>query len=323
MSALILSPAPAGADKRAQSRRPATPRRLVFLLGFHAVLAGAFAVAWFSGDEDTYRIHLIAGYAALLALTARFAVAFFNAKGPLAWPRPSRRDFFTWIKAVSTGDRGAWGRRSPALAWAAAALLATVSLAALSGLAADFYPVMEDPHEFFANLALAAVIGHVLLLLGLAGLKKAAAVLAVVLAVSLGTVAPQTAQAQAAQAQTPQQKLLAEYAVAAQAADPAFAGFSAERGQALYLGPHKGGPNGGGKPETPACAACHTQDPRNAGRHVSTGRDILPMALSANPKRFTDRADVEKRFARDCPGVLGRDCSAAEKGDFITYLISR
>lgn len=313
MSALILSPAPAGSDKRAQSRRPATPRRLAFLLGFHAVLAGAFAVAWFSGDEDTYHIHLIAGYAALLALTARFAAAILNAKGPLAWPRPSRRDFFTWIKAVSAGDRGAWARRSPALAWAAAVLLGTVSLAALSGLAADFYPAMEDPHEFFANLALAAVVGHVLLLLGLAGLKKAAAMLAAVLAVSLSA-----GVLQPAQAQTPQQKLLAEYAVAAKAADPAFAGFSAERGQALYLGPHKGG-----KPETPACAACHTPDPRNAGRHVSTGRDILPMALSANPKRFTDRADVEKRFARDCPGVLGRDCGPAEKGDFITYLISR
>lgn len=312
MSALILTPAPT-AENRAQSRRPATPRRLAFLLGFHAVLAGAFAVAWFSGDEDTYRIHLIAGYAALLALTVRFAAAFLNAKGPLAWPRPSRRDFFTWIKAVSAGDRGAWGRRSPALAWAAALLLGAVSLAALSGLAADFFPVMEDPHEFFANLALAAVIGHVLLLLGLAGLKKAAAMLTVALAVSLGTVAPQTAQAQ-----TAPQKLLTEYAAAAKAADPAFAGFSAERGQALYLGPHKGG-----KPETPACAACHTPDPRNAGRHVSTGRDILPMALSANPKRFADRADVEKRFARDCPGVLGRDCSPSEKGDFITYLIGR
>lgn len=312
MSALILTPAPT-AENRAQSRRPATPRRLAFLLGFHAVLAGAFAVAWFSGDEDTYRIHLIAGYAALLALTARFAAAFLNAKGPLAWPRPSRRDFFTWIKAVSTGDRGAWGRRSPALAWAAALLLGAVSLAALSGLAADFFPVMEDPHEFFANLALAAVIGHVLLLLGLAGLKKAAAMLTVALAVSLATVAPQTAHAQ-----TAPQKLLTEYAAAAKAADPAFAGFSAERGQALYLGPHKGG-----KPETPACAACHTPDPRNAGRHVSTGRDILPMALSANPKRFADRADVEKRFARDCPGVLGRDCSPSEKGDFITYLIGR
>lgn len=122
-----------------------------------------------------------------------------------------------------------------------------------------------------------------------------------------------------AAAQAPQQALLAEYAATTRAAEPGFAGFSAERGRALYVGPHVGGK----KPETPACPACHTNDPRQSGRHVSTGRDIQPMALSANPKRFTDKADVEKRFARDCPGVLGRDCTAREKGDFITYLLGQ
>ena len=106
-------------------------------------------------------------------------------------------------------------------------------------------------------------------------------------------------------------------ALAAQAAKetPGFAGFSAERGRALYLGPHTGG-----KAETNACAACHTQTSTATGRHQKTGRDIPPMAVSANPKRFTDPAEVEKRFERDCPNVLGRACTAQEKGDFITYL---
>ncbi|WP_158284134.1 DUF1924 domain-containing protein [Azospirillum sp. TSO22-1] len=105
--------------------------------------------------------------------------------------------------------------------------------------------------------------------------------------------------------------------LAAQAAKetPGFAGFSAERGRALYLGPHAGG-----KAETNACAACHTQTPTATGRHYKTGRDIPPMAVSATPKRFTDPAEVEKRFERDCPNVLGRACTAQEKGDFITYL---
>ncbi|MCG5243695.1 DUF1924 domain-containing protein [Azospirillum doebereinerae] len=94
-----------------------------------------------------------------------------------------------------------------------------------------------------------------------------------------------------------------------------FVGFSAERGGALYLGPHTGG-----KAETNACAACHTPAPTATGRHHKTGRDIPPMAVSANPKRFTDPAEVEKRFERDCPNVLGRACTAQEKGDFITYL---
>lgn len=110
-------------------------------------------------------------------------------------------------------------------------------------------------------------------------------------------------------------KILADYAAQAKTAEPGFSGFSAERGRALYLGPHTGG-----KAETNACAACHTPNPAAVGRHYKTGREIPPMAVSATPKRFTDPAEVEKRFERDCPNVLGRACTAREKGDFITYL---
>ena len=113
--------------------------------------------------------------------------------------------------------------------------------------------------------------------------------------------------------------ILAGYADEARAADGSFAGFSAERGQALYLGPHQGGDN----PQITACAACHTPDPRRPGQHARTGRAIDPMAVSANPARFTDAAEVEKRLSRDCKAVLGRACTAQEKGDFITYLASQ
>ena len=81
------------------------------------------------------------------------------------------------------------------------------------------------------------------------------------------------------------------------------------------MGPHEGG---GG--EADACAACHTPDPRRPGQHVKTGRTIEPMAVSANPARFTDAREVEKRFQRDCKNVLGRACTPAEKGDFLTFL---
>lgn len=112
--------------------------------------------------------------------------------------------------------------------------------------------------------------------------------------------------------------ILDAYARQAKAETPSFDGFSAARGERLYQGPHTGG-----RIETPACAACHTADPRAPGRHVRTGRTIEPMAVSANPRRFTNAADVEKRFARDCPNVLGRPCTAEEKGDFITFLSGR
>lgn len=110
-------------------------------------------------------------------------------------------------------------------------------------------------------------------------------------------------------------KILEAYAAQAKQATPGFAGFSAERGRALYLGPHAGG-----KPETNACAVCHTANPAATGRHYRTGRAIEPMAVAANPSRFTDMAEVEKRFERDCKNVLGRTCTAREKGDFITFL---
>ena len=46
------------------------------------------------------------------------------------------------------------------------------------------------------------------------------------------------------------------------------------------------------------------------------------MAPAANPQRFTDAAKVEKWFRRNCKDVLGRACSAQEKGDVLAYLMS-
>lgn len=112
--------------------------------------------------------------------------------------------------------------------------------------------------------------------------------------------------------------ILQGYAEEAATEDSGFSGFSAERGQSLYMGPHQGG-----NPETDACAACHTADPTAEGRHRKTGRAIEPMAISANPARFTDPEEVEKQFGRDCKNVLGRACTAQEKGDFITFLLGK
>jgi Domain of unknown function (DUF1924) len=94
------------------------------------------------------------------------------------------------------------------------------------------------------------------------------------------------------------------------------AGFSAERGKHFFKSTHTGG-----KPDTHACTACHTRDPRHAGR-TRAGKAIEPMAVSANADRFTDGAKVEKWFRRNCDTVLGRPCTATEKGDVIAYLSS-
>lgn len=111
-----------------------------------------------------------------------------------------------------------------------------------------------------------------------------------------------------------QDAVLAQYKTQAVTADPAFAGFSAKRGADLYMSS-----NSAGGPDTPSCSSCHTASPLKAGM-TRAGKAIEPMAVSASPSRFADIAKTEKWFGRNCKTVLGRECSAQEKGDFITYL---
>jgi hypothetical protein len=70
----------------------------------------------------------------------------------------------------------------------------------------------------------------------------------------------------------------------------------------------------------PACTACHTDSPAKPGQHAVTGKAIKPLAPRAEVARFTDPAKTEKWFRRNCTEVLGRECSAAEKADFIQFL---
>jgi Domain of unknown function (DUF1924) len=108
--------------------------------------------------------------------------------------------------------------------------------------------------------------------------------------------------------------ILASLAAAAKQADPGFAGFSSERGRQFFLAQHIEG-----KIDTPSCTTCHTRDPTVPGRTRAL-KPIAPMAVSKTPDRFTDQAKVDKWFYRNCMSVLGRECTAVEKGDFIAYL---
>jgi hypothetical protein len=93
--------------------------------------------------------------------------------------------------------------------------------------------------------------------------------------------------------------------------------FSAERGAAFYKANHKGG-----KPGTTSCTSCHGNSPLDKGK-TRVGKDIEPMAVSKNPARYTDKDDVEKWFTRNCNDVLGRACTAKEKGDFLAYMMGQ
>lgn len=106
---------------------------------------------------------------------------------------------------------------------------------------------------------------------------------------------------------------LALYRTQCQQANPAFQGFDATRGGEFFK-TRQG--------NDWSCSTCHTEDPRTPGQHCETRKTIQPMAPSVNPDRFKDPLKVEKWFKRSCKDVLGRECTAQEKGDVLSYLLS-
>jgi cytochrome c peroxidase len=108
-------------------------------------------------------------------------------------------------------------------------------------------------------------------------------------------------------------QLQADYEAAARKEAPGFAGTSATRGAEFFRSPHG---------SDWSCATCHMEKPVVQGRHARTGNLIQPLAPVANAERFTDPAKVEKWFRRNCGDVLGRACTAQEKGDVIAFLRS-
>jgi hypothetical protein len=112
-------------------------------------------------------------------------------------------------------------------------------------------------------------------------------------------------------------ELLQGYATQAKKENPAFREFSASAGERFYRASVK---HSSGRQIS--CATCHTDDPRKAGKHHKTSKEIPPLAPSVNNVRFTDSTNAEKWFKRNCQDVLERACTVQEKGDFIAYVLS-
>ena len=94
--------------------------------------------------------------------------------------------------------------------------------------------------------------------------------------------------------------------------------FSAERGKNMWAQTFKQQKSG----QQVSCATCHTNNLKRTGAHIRTGKIIDPMAASTNTERFTDTKKIKKWFLRNCKWTVGRECTAQEKGDFLTYFLS-
>jgi mono/diheme cytochrome c family protein len=137
------------------------------------------------------------------------------------------------------------------------------------------------------------------------------------LAIALGAFVLGAFATNEAQANPARDAILAAFANTAKVENSAFAGFNARAGETLFTSKHSGG-----KPETPSCTTCHGASPQASGE-TRAGKVIDPMAVSRNASRYTDTEKVDKWFFRNCRSVLGRECTAQQKGDYLTFMISQ
>ena len=125
---------------------------------WHAVLAGGFLVAYLTADEDTYAMHLFAGYVVLTAIAVRILAGLFAPAGNV-WrlPRPNIGATLVWFARR--------GGRNPFFAWFAVALLGSAGLAAATGAIADFVTWIEGLHEGISEASLWIIMGHIVFVL--------------------------------------------------------------------------------------------------------------------------------------------------------------
>lgn len=119
-----------------------------------------------------------------------------------------------------------------------------------------------------------------------------------------------TAMTSAALAATPVDELLSEYR------QQGATNFSAAAGKAFWNQAVR--PSGASTERS--CASCHTSDVRQSGKHAVTGKEIKPLAPSVMSKRLTNPTKIRKWLKRNCEWTRGRECTAQEKGDVLTYL---
>ncbi len=139
-------------------------------------------------------------------------------------------------------------------------------------------------------------------------MKKLSIVLAALL--SLSAISAQASVANA-------KKLIIIYHTQAIAENKDFPGPSAEEGKVFFNNKVKAA-NG----KETACASCHTANPANNGKNIETGKTIKPLSPFVNEKRFADFEKVEAKFTQHCVDILGADCTAAQKANYISYVLT-
>lgn len=100
--------------------------------------------------------------------------------------------------------------------------------------------------------------------------------------------------------------------------NPDFTGFNIKRGEKIFISKHIGK-----RGKEISCVSCHTNDFTKKGENFFTGKIIKPLSPVENPKRFKKLKTIKKWIRRNFKDVYGKEGTAQEKGDVITYILSK
>ena len=114
----------------------------------------------------------------------------------------------------------------------------------------------------------------------------------------------------------PIDEYLATLKAQAKKIDPNFTEFSAKRGKEIFFSKHIGK-----RGKEISCASCHTNNLKNTGENIFTGKKIKPLSPKANPKRLTDIKKVKKWLRRNFKDVYKKEGNAIEKGDVLKFIL--
>ena len=100
--------------------------------------------------------------------------------------------------------------------------------------------------------------------------------------------------------------------------EPNFKGFDTKRGEEIFTSKHIGK-----RGKEISCTSCHGIDLSQNGKNFFTGKEIEPLSPKTNSKRLTSVKEIEKWLKRNFNDVYNRVGTNKEKGDVITYILSK
>ncbi|WP_321469532.1 DUF1924 domain-containing protein [Halarcobacter sp.] len=100
--------------------------------------------------------------------------------------------------------------------------------------------------------------------------------------------------------------------------EPNFKGFDLKRGEKIFTSTHMGK-----KGKEVSCTSCHGIDLTKSHENFFTAKIIEPLSPKTNPKRLTKEKKIRKWLKRNFNDVYNREGTAKEKGDVLTYIMSK